>query len=51
MDKEFISKMNTSLRNMRAKVIAAKGESEKGLSPITIKKETAQKQTDRGDKE
>lgn len=40
MDKAFVEKMKTSLNNMRAKVITAKGgEGVKGLPPLAVKKD------------
>lgn len=38
MDDKQITKFKESINNMRAKVIAAKGKSVEGLSPITISK-------------
>lgn len=35
MDKDFAKKMISSINNMRAKVVEAKGESVKGLPPVT----------------
>lgn len=39
MDKEFVKKMQLSIDNMRRKVIEAKGEPVKGLSPVTYSKD------------
>lgn len=38
MDKAFVKKMENSLKNMRAKVIVAKGQAVEGLSKISVNK-------------
>lgn len=39
MDKAFTEKMKLSLVNMRAKVVNAKGEGVKGLTPLPTQKD------------
>ena len=51
MEKTFIQKMNSSLQYMRAKVVATKGQSVKGLSLVITKKEKMLKEKNRGNKE
>ena len=51
MDSDFANKMNRSLQNMRAKVVAAKGKSVKGLSAVAPSKKKTANKNDRGNKE
>ncbi len=45
MDKTFITEMDKKLKQMRAKVINAKGEGVKGLSKISFDKEKSSYKT------